>query len=287
MGKIAGLCLALLVLTGCFEPPKKTALGFAIDGYPITKAMVNQVIKETQTEPAYISFFLQWPERPEQYTAIDSTLHAIDPSVPVLTWEPMYYIGQKRVTIPYQKILKGDYDSYIKAFARSIKAFDKPVIIRFGHEMNLGEYHWGTENYTAKNPEIYKQLFRYMVALFKKENVSNVKWAFCPNVDSVPAEPWNTAAAYYPGDDVVDIVGADGYDWDGNRSFADIIKPIYDQLKAITSSKPVIIFETATPRADKELWLHEALDASTAWGIEGLIWFQVDKEKKWKITSTR
>ena len=56
----------------------------------------------------------------------------------------------------------------------------KPVIIRFAHEMNLNEYHWGTleAEYGQKSPEIYIKMFRYVVQFFKDEKVDNVLWAF-------------------------------------------------------------------------------------------------------------
>ena len=40
-------------------------------------------------------------------------------------------------------IAAGDYDSYLRSYADSIRRFGQPVIIGFGHEMNAPWYSWG------------------------------------------------------------------------------------------------------------------------------------------------
>lgn len=269
--------------------------GFGIEGYPIEAQQLIKLTEETLIKPQIISFYIQWPGPNESKVLWPkSSLENIWQigAVPSITWEPMYYIRDKRIIIPSKEILDGKYDGYILEFAKSIKEFAKPVIIRFGHEMNLVEYRWGEQdesNYGKGSPENYKKIFQYVVDKFRKVSADNALWAFCPNVDSIPNETWNLASNYYPGDAYVDLLGMDGYDW-GNpsRPFKDIFLPLFQQIKAISPGKPIFIFETAIERsaAERTNWIKEAITASIEWQIKGLVWFQANKEKDWRIGRT-
>ena len=79
-------------------------------------------------------------------------------------------------------------------------------------------------------------------------------WVWCPNANSVPEEPFNVAEAYYPGDDYVDWVAVDGYNWGTSKdssswqSFDEIFgKPLADVAR-YAPGKPVMI-AGATPGA--------------------------------------
>jgi beta-mannanase len=262
--------------------------GFGLDGYPIDAARLQNLKQQTGISPQIIQFYLQWPSPKEKISSLIPTLQAIKESgaLPCITWEPMYYDHQDRITIEAQDILSGGYDEYMRYFAKIIKDWGKPLLLRFAHEMNLDEYHWGTKkrSYGPESPKIYIKLFRYIVDLFRKENVSNVLWIYCPNCDSVPDEPWNTIANYYPGNGYVDILGIDGYDWAKNsassKSFESIFATSYMALKAIAPKKPMIVFETASPY-NKSEWISNALKTAQKWHLQGIVWFQVDKERHW------
>lgn len=213
--------------------------------------------------------------------------------------------GQEK-TIDQDAITSGQYDRYLTAFARSAKTWGRPLIIRFAHEMNTRRYHWGTSEtaYGPGSPRFYQDMFRYLVNLFRKEGAGNVLWAFCPNAESIPNRTmtpdaaWNTATAYYPGNGFVDILGMDGYNWGTTqttekngwksdwRSFESIFGAMHAELKAISSTKPVIVFETASTvqGGDKARWILDALDTVDTWRITGLAWFEVNKELDWRLS---
>lgn len=280
------------------------AWGFSLDGFPISESHLILLQQETKIAAQLIQFYLQWPSSPENFTEITSSLEAISRAgaLPVITWEPMISSPQEEA-IPYEKILSGYYDAYLIKTAEEIKRWNKPIIIRLAQEMNLKRYHWGTsqEHYGPKSPEIYKQIYKYIVDLFNRKNVHNVLWAFCPNVDSDPKEPWNQIKNYYPGDQYVDLLGMDGYNWAISKeeaqvkqsswikpliSFEELFQEVYQQLKAIAPDKPIIIFETAsTNRKDKQKseWIKQALQTAKKWKLAGIIWFQVNKEEDWRI----
>lgn len=281
-------------------------IGLALAGFPVTEKIIEQSKDETKIDPAVIVFYLQWPSTIDVVEPILPSLEAIwnSGAVPCMTWEPMNIVDNVERAVPYQEILQGTYDSYLDWVASEIKSWDKLVIIRFAHEMNLSRYHWGTtlDDYGPSSTGIYVSLFQYVVSFFRNKHVDNVLWAFCPNADSVPNEDWNIAKNYYPGDEYVDILGMDGYNWNIDaslakaggqawhnpwRSFNEIFEPIYSQLRKISVNKPLIVFETASvDRSQDEkklLWIKEALNISRQWDIQGIVWFQVDKEEKWKF----
>ncbi len=283
--------------------------GVTLDGYPLTHSRLQEVKLHLGLSPRLIVFFMQWPEHSTPIGFPQETISAIRNigAIPCLTWEPMFYKDGQEVTIAHERITSGEYDHYIDAFASSAKKYGKLIIIRFAHEMNLSRYHWGTDavSYGRKSPEMYRAMYRYVVNRFRRLDVSNVRFAFCPNAESLPSplrDPhavWNTVQAYYPGDDVVDYLGMDGYNWgttqtvDKNgwqstfRSFENIFSPLYTELKKLAPSKPMIVFETASTNAggDLEEWIDGALQTMVHWGIKGFCWFEVNKELDWRMES--
>ena len=105
---------------------------------------------------------------------------------------------------------------------------------------------------------------------------------FIPNANSVPQEPWNSATLYYPGDQYVDILGMDGYDWAVSETpsfpFTNVFSSLYMELKMIAPDKPIFIFETAASK-NKQNWVDEGLIAAKKWDIKAIIWFQVNKKR--------
>ncbi len=305
---VIGICLSGIRVTYAAGTPM---WGFALDGYPITEQKLKAVEEETGLKAEIVVFFLQWPP-PGDIAKSGFPLESLESiwnreAIPCITWEPMYYHDGKEVMIPYMQLLNGEYDQYIKRFAESAGAWKKPVLIRFAHEMNIKRYHWGTKEneYGPQSPAIFKKMFQHVVALFKNAGVHNVLWVFCPNAESVPntsyapSATWNVLSNYYPGDDFVDILGVDGYNWGTTRkkkkhgwesswkTFREIFAPPCKELRALSPSKPLIIFETATTLhgGDKTEWIRDAISVSEKLEIEGIVWFQSNKELDWRINS--
>lgn len=268
--------------------------GYTLEGLP-TAAEIIEVNGEAMVQADIINFFLQWPKEGNEGIFPLDSLQAIwnAGALPCLTWEPMYYEGKERTTIAAEQLLEKRFDVYLKSFVKAIKSWNKPLIIRFAHEMNLQEYHWGSnkaEEYSALSPKKYVEMFRYVVDFFRKEGAENVLFVFCPNADSVPSHPWNIVSAYYPGDSYVDIFGMDGYNWQdassqNGRSFEEIFRALYGQLNALSTKKPIIVFETAMAVSGKERqqWLSDAMEKAKEWNLRGVLWFQVNKERDWRL----
>lgn len=82
------------------------------------------------------------------------------------------------------------------------------VIFRPWHEHTGIWFWWGTGNCTADD---YKSLWKIMREKFDAKGVDNVVWAYSPDRCS-SAEQY---MARYPGDEYVDILGADVYHFNG------------------------------------------------------------------------
>jgi beta-mannanase len=186
-------------------------------------------------------------------------------------------------------IPNGNYDAYINSFGQAIKDYQNPVVIRFGHEMNGDWYPWG------QRPGEYIKAYRYIVELFRKTGVANVSFMWSINADNVPYSDIKNAAGFYPGDDVVDIIGIDGFNFGSAqqnstwRSFKEIFMPAYQF--AVNYGKPISISETASSEigGNKAVWISQMFSTlqTDFPKIEELVWFNILKEADWRIDSSQ
>jgi mannan endo-1,4-beta-mannosidase len=296
------MTLALVMFPGLAPGgPSQPAFGFAIEGLPLGSD-VDALERATGIRPRLIMFYLQWPSKPEGGIFPGGALRSIEAigALPIVTWEPMFLDSEgHEYAIAADSIIGGKYDSYLQRFARESRRFGKPYLIRFAHEMNLARYHWGgsAEEFGPGSAEKYRAMFRHVVEVFRAQRANNVRWVFCPNADSVPATLWNQIPSYYPGNDVVDVVGLDGYNWGTTqtraanawdsewRSFESIFTAPLQELKQVASEKPVAVFETSSGAegGNKEEWVLAALDAAKSLGLTALVWFELNKEVDWRL----
>lgn len=295
---------------GSTPPPAVPAVpfGVALDGTADGQRLAT-LEQELGLSLDLVVIFIQFPQDPRHDNFPAEQLEAIRQAGarPVLTWEPMYIADGEEHAIAADELTGGSYDAYIRRFARGIKAFPEPVIIRFGHEMNLDRYHWGTtaEEYGPSTPDKYRAMFRYVVDRFREEGArENARFAFNPNAESVPSPEhdgadWNHPEAYYPGDDFVDVLGMDGYNWGTTRTreehgwdshfqpFDAIFSSLYRTLRNLAPDKPIYVFETAsvTQGGDKAEWIQDAATTAVEWQLAGLVWFHADKEEDWRLNA--
>ena len=104
-----------------------------------------------------------------------------------------------------KKIAAGDYDSYLRSYADSVRIFGHGIIIGFGHEMNAPWYSWG---YGHTPPATFVAAWRHIVTVFRTEGAYNVTWLWTINADQAGTGP---VASWWPGANFVTWVGIDGY----------------------------------------------------------------------------
>lgn len=216
----------------------------------------------------------------------------------LLTWEP-WNTGQgvaqpqfSNNAIATNQVFTNAYgtqirfDDYLTKWAQEIKAYKKPVYLRFAHEMNGNWYPWGNAN--GNTPTSYVAMWRHVHEVFDRNGVKNVRWVW--NVNNDPA---GTIASYYPGNNYVDIVSVDGYNWGTTQTwsrwtdFATVFNQVYVTLANLTD-KDIWIVETATKEAggSKAGWITNGyLYAKNSYPrIKGIFWFnQVD----WAVNTSQ
>jgi beta-mannanase len=190
-------------------------------------------------------------------------------------------------------IISGTHDTMIRSRAAAAKSFGQQFFLRWGHEMNGNWYPWDGYHNGANAAAVSKYIdaYRHIHDIFKSAGANNVLWVFCPNADSVPSDSWNQAINYYPGDNYVDWVGFDGYNWGSAQTwqtFSAIAGRIYPALSA--KNKPMIVAETASSEmgGDKGGWISALVPALSGSypGIKALVWFNMNKETDWRMDSS-
>lgn len=105
---------------------------------------------------------------------------------------------------PLADVAEGLHDDAFEAGARAISETHPRAIIRLGWEMNLAEMAWFAKGHEAD----YIRAFRRVVEIFRRAS-PDFKFDWCPGW----GEQDGPADASYPGDDVVDYIGLDVYDF--------------------------------------------------------------------------
>jgi beta-mannanase len=150
----------------------------------------------------------------------------------------------------------------------------------------------------ADGPELFVDAYRHIHDVFIQEGAAKVLWVWCPNIEmSGPlGEEWNDIGNYYPGDEYVDWLCMDGYNWGTSQSwsawqtFDTIFKPTYSHLQQINSNKPIMIgeFGASNKGGDKAAWVSDAFQRirSDYPQIRAVFWFNVNKETDWRMDSS-
>ena len=122
---------------------------------------------------------------------------------------------------PLAEVADGLHDSEFEAAAGAISQAQPRAIIRLGWEMNLSQMGWFARDKEAD----YVRAFRRVVEIFRRAS-GEFKFDWCPGwgAQESPADH------AYPGDDVVDYVGLDVYDFKSEGSVEERWQTLY--LKA-------------------------------------------------------
>jgi lysophospholipase L1-like esterase len=157
-------------------------------------------------------------------------------------------------TYTLDRIIAGEFDGDLRAWADEARNFGSPLIVQYGTEVN-GDWNPWSAPYNgglAVGPGKFQKAFRHIVGVTRAEGASNVTWAFHLNGENWPGDdPRNNAGAYYPGDDVVDWIGFSIYQNYGNsdpqcRDLNTMLKAREAELGETASRKPLFLFELGT-----------------------------------------
>lgn len=232
-------------------------------------------------------------------------------NVPVVSWEPYLCSSSATPNDVEARAARGDYDTYLRAWADRMKAFlsgpdgslgtadDRRVYIRLAHEMNGNWYPWGAA-VGGNSAADYILMWQRVRGIFWAAGLDarTVQWIWAVNHEDVGS---SRAEDYYPGSAYVDWIGIDGYNWGASQSWSSwkapdqVFGPMVTRLRHLTATqpKPLALTETASSSslpgkvdvAAKSLWITQLFNYATATptGARMIVWFNEDKEADWAV----
>lgn len=188
--------------------------------------------------------------------------------VPLISWEPN--------SEALQDIAAGRYDSELVAWADGAAAYGKLVYLRPMQEMNIPDVPWGGQ------PTAFIAAWRHMVSVVRDQGANNVRWVWAPNTPDNAQEPLEQ---YFPGNQYVDVLALDGYNWGTCmswshwQSFQNVFENAYERIAAL-GPQPIWITEFASSEVggSKAHWVETALGTVAAAfpRIKALVYFDYD-----------
>jgi hypothetical protein len=187
----------------------------------------------------------------------------------------------------YRQILDGSQDTWIAEQADRLRRYGKPVLLRWGWEMNGDWFVWGGAA-NGRNAAGFVAAWRHLHAIFAKRGATNVRWVWGPNRNSNPDAAWNDVRRYYPGDRYVDWIAVSGYSY-GTKSPDQLFDQVYD----LGTDKPFMLAETGV-RADGRFaarWVGQLRQwVARHPRTRAVIWFDTDTSQgtalSWRIDAT-
>jgi hypothetical protein len=275
------------------------------DGIPPTAGEVMSFESLAQRHVSSVQVFWTFAEGDFPSTELSSSITYHDgydtQSSLQLTWEPWSRLGGNDSSYSLSSIISGDHDAYITKFAQDCRDWQRPVRLRFAHEMITppGSEEW----YPWQNkPTEYKQAWSRIHQIFQAQGATNVEFVWAPL--SYPADA-NTLNQYFPGKDKVDWLGMGGHNHgeDGEpgfpywQNFDDIFYNLYHTLvnnHEVFGDKQIMIAEFSSAELNeldsrtKAEWILEAfMKMQYEYSeIEAFYWFNTLKGRDWRIDSS-
>jgi hypothetical protein len=206
--------------------------------------------------------------------------------IPHIVWEP--WLG-------LDGIIAGDYDNDIIQFGEDIATYGKPVMLRFGHEFNGDWYPWSYNNGAVVPAFTWITAFKHVHDLVVAAGGTNAIWLWSPNNGNGGNNPQDILD-YYPGDDYVDWIAIDGYNWGTSQTwsswtmFSGVFNMVYQKCTTNYPSKPIMLGEMGctSTGGDKAAWITDMFNQleNNFTHIKAFIWFNVNKETDWRFNTT-
>lgn len=236
---------------------------------------VNSVVEGVTWAEAFDAF--------EDTTGRDLALHRTYQSWEGTTISNLTKLDTKNGRIPavsieapvWAELASGARDAEVVAQAQAFKAFGKPVLLSLNHEPEIDTGTLGT-------PQQYRDAWRRWAGIYRAQGVTNVSLTWIVLASSFGRDA-AVAESYYPGDDVVDWLGVDGYNWydvcktSRWRTFDEVFAGF--RTWAAKHPKPIFIAEvgSAEDSADpqrKARWVQEMGASLQTWPqVKALSWF--------------
>jgi hypothetical protein len=233
-------------------------IGLYTDGLPESYRGITAFTAATGVKPTLVLYYSGWPE--PFHTGFATTV-ADNGAVPLVQMNPR--------NTSVAAIAAGQYDGYLTAYAKAVRAYHRPVILGFGHEMNGYWYSWGYQNTPAR---VFVAAWRHIVTLFRDVGANNVTWMWTINTIH-PRARVPSPGPWWPGSSYVNWVGIDGYYFNASSTFAPVFGPTIAAVRALTGD-PILISETgALASASQPAKIAELFAGIRLYGLLGFVWF--------------
>ncbi len=227
-------------------------------------------------------FYADWEGRDGTFDPAVMDAIRVRGAVPMVSWMP-YGVRLTDITA-------GVHDRYLTRWLTAARDWGSRLLVRPFIEMNGDWYVWGLGVGGNSTTDLVAA-WRHVVDLGRTIGARNIEWVWSPNEGQLERI---SLAAIYPGDEWVDWLALDGYNWgtahpSGWRSFERIFRRSYDAITSL-SSRPLMIAETGSAEAggDKAGWIRRAFTETlpTMPRIRAVVWFHERKEADWRVDSS-
>jgi mannan endo-1,4-beta-mannosidase len=240
---------------GVFEP-----------GVPASYLPVQQLTGLMQgTAPRIVLYFSSWGQPFETAFAAAAYDHS---ALPLVQIQPS--------GISLAGIAAGDFDGYLRSYAQEVRAYGRPVIIGFAHEMNGPWYSWGYGKVAAST---WVAAWRHVVTVFRQQQADNVTWLWTANI-TAPGIP--SPRAWWPGAAYVTWIGIDGYYFSPDDSFGGVFGPTIADVRSFTG-QPILIAETGIAPSAVPQDMPGLIDGIRQDRLLGLVWFDSGGSHDWRL----
>ena len=172
------------------------------------------------------------------------------------------------------KICAGEFDSYLADVCASLMSFitysKSMIYFRFTHEMNIS-----TRVYS--NPAKFILMWKYVYNFFRGKGLSKevAPFIWCPSCLDLGTPAFEN---YFPGKEVVEYLGVDGYNWGGKGVWQSLQEVFTDSLTRLNklASLPVFICEFGTTAKSGVIYDYSK---KLQWISDGFQWLHDNQDK--------
>lgn len=191
--------------------------------------------------------------------------------------EPLIQLQPRNASLT--AVTAGRYDDWLRSYAKSVAAYQKPVILGFAPEMNGSWYTWG---YTHTTPAAYIAAWRHVVTVFRSAGATNVTWIWTVNV-TLGGRRMSSPATWWPGSGWVGMIGIDGYYYGASQDFTTLFQPVLSEVRKL-GNQPVLISEVGVaPEAGKAAKIADLFAGASAAKVAGVVYFDLQGNRDWRL----
>lgn len=236
------------------------------------------------TKLAVRHYFYPWHQTPDltrERRDVDEGL------VPMVSWND----GDLR------SVASGAEDARIREVVRDLAAIPGRVLLRYGWEMDRDG---ASGTGSIGTPQDYVAAWKQLRRQLQEAGADNVEMVWCPTSWGFQRNSERDPRRWYPGDDEVDWICADGYnlsrDGKGWRTFDEVFGPFLRWAER--RGKPIVLGELAAPGdpndPDRQAeWIRDMGRAVKCEhpSIRAVVWFDTDRPKRgpvydWRLERT-